>query len=57
MRLIIVFFTRGKNSKIKEGSNSPLLLLLLIALILLLLLLGLASVVLSVVLSVLSYSF
>jgi hypothetical protein len=54
MRLIIVPFTRGEDSKIKGGSNSPLLLLLLIASILLLSLLGLASVVLSVALSILS---
>jgi hypothetical protein len=57
MRLIIVPFTREENSKIKGESNSLLLLLLLIALILLLLLLGLALVILSVVLSVLSYGF
>ena len=57
MRLIIVPFTRGENSKIKGGSNSPLLLLLLIALILLLLLLELALVVLSAILSALSCGF
>jgi hypothetical protein len=57
MRLTIVPFTREEDSKIKEGFNSPLLLLLLIALILLLLLLGLALVVLSVALSVLSCGF
>jgi hypothetical protein len=54
MRSTIVPFTRGENSKIKEGSNSPLLLLSLIASILLLSLLGLASVALSAALSALS---
>jgi hypothetical protein len=59
MRLIIVSFIREENNKIKGESNSLLLLLLLllIALILLLLLLGLALVVFSVVLSVLSCGF